>query len=62
MQVRIWGNKKKIATVKRTVITEIDNVQLAAISTAHEEDSEIQEEVVAVKRFMSIQKFDKFLK
>ena len=56
LQVRIWSNKKKLATQKKTNITQIKEDQEL-------NDVEIQtQETLMVKRFKRIQKFDKFSK
>lgn len=56
LQVRVWSNKKKLATQKKTHITQIKEDQELI-------DVEIQtQETIMVKRFKRIQKFDKFNK
>ena len=55
LQVRVWSNKKKLATQKKTNIMQIKDKEL--------KDVEIQtQETIMVKRFKRIQKFDKFSK
>lgn len=56
LQVRVWSNKKKLATQKKTNITQIKEDQELM-------DVEIQtQETIMVKSFTRIQKFDKFSK
>lgn len=56
LQVRVWSNKKKLATQKKTNITQIKEDQELM-------DVEIQtQETIMVKSFTRIQTFDKFSK
>ena len=56
LQVRVWGGRKKLTTVKRTLITPIlDDDTLNAVS-------EVQENTIVVEEFVSMQKYDNFLK
>lgn len=62
LQVRIWSNKKKLATQKKTNITQIkEDQELNDVQVQKQETTELQETLM-VKRFTRIQKFDKFSK
>ena len=62
LQVRIWSNKKKLATQKKTNITQIkEDQELNDVEVQTQETTEPQETIM-VKRFKRIQKFDKFSK
>ena len=62
LQVRIWSNKKKLATQKKTNITKIkEDQELNDVEIQTQETTEPQETLM-VKRFKRIQKFDKFSK
>lgn len=62
LQVRIWSNKKKLATQKKTNITQIkEDQELNDVEMQTKETTEPQETLM-VKRFKRIQKFDKFSK
>ena len=62
MQVRVWSNKKKLATQKKTNITQIkEDQELNNVEIQTQETTEPQETIM-VKRFKRIQKFDKFSK
>ena len=62
LQVRIWSNKKKLATQKKTNITQIkEDQELNDVEIQTQETTEPQETIM-VKRFKRIQKFDKFSK
>ena len=62
LQVRIWSNKKKLATQKKTNITQIkEDQELNDVEIQTQETTEPQETLM-VKRFKRIQKFDKFSK
>ena len=62
MQVRVWSNKKKLATQKKTNITQIkEDQKLNDVEIQTQETTEPQETIM-IKRFKRIQKFDKFSK
>ena len=62
LQVRIWSNIKKLATQKKTNITQIEKDQeLNDVEIQTQETTEPRETIM-VKRFKRIQKFDKFIK
>ena len=62
LQVRVWSNKKKLATQKNTNIKQIqEDQELNDVEIQTQETTE-QQETIMVKRFKRIQKFDKFSK
>lgn len=62
LQVRIWSNKKKLATQKKTNITKIkEDQELNDVEIQTQETTKPQETLM-VKGFKRIQKFDKFSK
>ena len=59
MQVRAWSNKKKLATQKKTNITQIkEDQELNDVEIQRQETTELQETIM-VKCFKRIQKFSK---
>ena len=59
LQVRVWSNKKKLATQKKTNITQIkEDQELKDVEIQTQEATEPQETIM-LKGFKRIQKFDK---
>ena len=62
LQVRAWSNRKKLATQKKTSITQIkEDQELKDVEIQTQETTEPQEPIM-VNRFKRLQKFDQFSK